>query len=495
MIKKISYIFYFITIFCIFLLTVNVVNMDVLPLKYLYLYYGAMLFLIILMGAIVIFTKKKYLKFISILLNILISAFCIILILYVQKTNSFFDKISKLTETSSYLLIVNKDSKYEKVDDIKSLKTGINITSLESLNFVDDLKEKYKLEIIEYDNILTQTNDLLNDKISVMIINSSVKELLAEQIEDLDNKIRIIDEIAVEIEKEDPNQKENVNKKNNQADGTSFNIYISGIDTYGRISNVSRSDVNIIVTVNKETKKILITTIPRDCYVLLNGTNGPKDKLTHAGMYGINMSVATLEDLLSVDIDYYARINFSSFVKLINAVGGVTIDSEVAFCEYGYCYKKGPNTMNGNKALNYVRSRHPFADGDTTRAKHQEMLIKALIEKITSSTTILTKYGEILDSLSDCLQTSMPEDVIKSIVKEQIDTMPSWTIEMTAVEGRGTMSNHIYSIPGAELYVNIPYLESVNAVHDSIMNFIDGNEEGVIKPIYPNENGEGTQMK
>lgn len=482
-------------IFCVFLLTVNVVNMNVLPLKYLYIYYGAMLFLIILMGSIVIFTKKKYWKFISLILNIIISAFCIILMIYVQKTNAFFDKISKLTETSSYLLIVNKDSKYEKTDDVKGLKTGISITSIESLNFVDDLKEKYKLEVIEYDNILTQTNDLFDNKIDVMIINSGVKEILAEQIEDLDNKIRVIDEIAVEIEVEDPNKKINVNKKNNQADGTSFNIYISGIDTFGRISNVSRSDVNIIVTVNRETKKILITNIPRDCYVLLNGTNGPKDKLTHAGLYGINMSVATLEDLLSIDIDYYARVNFSSFVKLINAVGGVTIDSEVGFCDENYCFKKGPNTLNGNRALAYVRIRHPFADGDTTRAKHQEMLIKALIEKITSSTTILTKYGEILDSLSDCLQTSMPEDVIKSIVKDQIDTMPSWTIELTAVEGKAAMLSRLYSFSGSEFYVDIPYLESVNAVHDSIMNFIDGNEEGLVKPTYPNEDGKGTQMK
>ena len=152
----------------------------------------------------------------------------------------------------------------------------------------------------------------------------------------------------------------------------SFNIFISGIDTYGKISSVSRSDVNMVVTVNPKTKQILMTSIPRDYYVTLHGVKGYKDKLTHASLLGIENSVMTVEDLLDIDINYYIKVNFSSVINVVDSLGGVDVYSEYDFTSIdGYHYSKGYNKVNGEEALSFVRERKAFASGDNQRIKKQ----------------------------------------------------------------------------------------------------------------------------
>lgn len=220
----------------------------------------------------------------------------------------------------------------------------------------------------------------------------------------------------------------------------SFNIYISGIDTYGEISTVSRSDVNIIITVNPRTHTILLTTVPRDYEVKLHGTSDTdlKDKLTHAGLYGIDMSIKTIEDLLNINIDYYVRINFDSTIKFIDAIGGVEVTPDATFYKPKYnCYFQEGVTihLNGGCALTYARERKVYGLGDLHRIENQQDILTAVIEKLTTSKALLTNYTNILASLSDSIETNIPSDYFYRFINQQLDTMPSWTIERNAVEG------------------------------------------------------------
>ena len=235
----------------------------------------------------------------------------------------------------------------------------------------------------------------------------------------------------------------------------SFNIYISGIDTYGEITTVSRSDVNIVVTVNPRTHTVLLTTIPRDYEVQLHGTTGLKDKLTHAGLYGVEMSIKTIEDLLNIDISYYLRINFDSTIKLIDALGGVEITPDATFYKSKYnCYFRAGVTMHldGGCALTYARERKTYEFGDLHRIENQQDILSAVIEKLTTSKTLLTNYVNILASLSDSIETNIPSDQFYRLINMQLDSMPSWTIERNAVEGTEI---HVptYTYPDQNLFV------------------------------------------
>ena len=241
-----------------------------------------------------------------------------------------------------------------------------------------------------------------------------------------------------------------------------FNIYISGNDIYGNIASVSRSDVNIIATVNPNTHKILLTSIPRDFYVQLHGTSGYKDKLTHAGVYGIDMSVKTIEDLLDIDINYYMRVNFTSLIKVVDAIGGVDVVSDYSFrATTGDRFVKGTNHLNGKKALAFSRERKAFSDGDRQRGKNQQKVLTAILNKMLSSTTLITKYTDILDSLGGSFQTNMPASKIYNLVNMQLDKMPSWTFESYNLDGKGS-SSYTYTYPHQKLYVMEPDVNTVN---------------------------------
>ena len=219
-------------------------------------------------------------------------------------------------------------------------------------------------------------------------------QMINESIENFENDVRILDTISIKIES-------NVKVKDADVTKESFNIYISGNDIYGNILSVSRSDVNIIATVNPNTHKILLTTVPRDFYVQLHGTSGYRDKLTHAGVYGIDMSVSTMEDLLDLDINYYMRVNFTSLMKLVDAIGGVDVESDYSFrAASGESFVKGINHMNGKQALAFSRERKAFSDGDRQRGKNQQKVIIAILNKTLSSTTLITSYTDILDFLN-----------------------------------------------------------------------------------------------
>ena len=245
-----------------------------------------------------------------------------------------------------------------------------------------------------------------------------------------------------------------------------FNVYISGIDTSGNISNVSRSDANILATVNTETHEVLLTSIPRDYYVTLH-SYGAKDKLTHSGIYGVNETVKTVEDLLDTDINYYVRVNFTTVIKLVDKLGGIEVYSDYDFSRDGYNFKKGYNHINGAAALVFSRERYSFAEGDNQRVKNQQHVIEAVIKKVLNSTTLLTKYTDILDALKGSFQTNIAQDDISALVKDQINNMSSWSVKTNSLTGTGASSS-TYSMGSTKLYVMVPSSTSVNDAKDKI---------------------------
>jgi len=234
-----------------------------------------------------------------------------------------------------------------------------------------------------------------------------------------------------------------------------FVVYVSGNDTDSNMDKV-RSDVNILAVVNPSTRQVLLVNTPRDFYVDISVAEGQKDKLTHCGNFGIDCSMDTLSDLYDIDVKYFAQVSFNGFINLIDAIDGISVYSEKEFVSWSekIHFDKGTNYVDGKSALEFVRERHAFGDGDAARGRHQMEVIKGVAKKMLSG-ALLTKYGDILDSLGGCFRTNLTQNDMTSLVKEQLKDMGEWTIQSFSVKGTGTKA-YTYSIPNAKAYVILP---------------------------------------
>ena len=382
-------------------------------------------------------------------------------IYYLSSTINFIDNFGNTKkEYDYYYVIVMKDSKYNTISDLK----GKLIGTADEINtdVLDKIKINYEKKIYETNNGLV--NSLYSKKIDAIIISDIGEYLLESEDDSFTKKVRVIK--TIKLPKDDV-----VEKSDKKIVDEPFILYVSGIDTNGAISKVSRSDVNIIITVNPTTRQVLLTSIPRDYYVQLHGTTGVKDKLTHAGIYGINKSITTIEDLLQINIDYYARVNFDTVVNLVDEIGGISIysDQNLSFCNI----KKGYNNVDGKCALRFARERHSYQTGDRHRGENQEEVIKAIISKVQSSSSILTKYSSILNNLKNNFETNASNDVVKEFIKLQMKDMKNWQVESLNLNGYDS-HNYTYSMGSTMLYVMEPDMNTVNKAKDVINMIIEG---------------------
>jgi len=460
--KKINKAVYLLSLLSFVSLTIFTLQLDIVPTKYLIPALACIVFIYIILGLLSFQTKNKILAVILTTIEVLIAIAFVFAGITIDKTNNLITKVSKVkTEENIYYVIVHKDSNDKKLEDINKKEVGTYQVNDENYDKAKaNIYSKVSFKEKEYNDILTITNDLLTRKVDAIILSDFHKEIIEEEIEKFASSIRIIHKEIIELEQE----KQEVEKVTLEEP---FNVLISGIDTRGPINKVSRSDVNIVVSVNPTTHEILLTSIPRDYYVRLHGTSGYKDKLTHAGIYGIDMSVNTISDLLNTKIDYYLRVNFDTVVNLVDAIGGVDVYSDMAFTTKAGNIVEGQNHLDGNLALWYSRERKQFAEGDRKRGKHQEEVITAIINKISTSKVLLTRYSSILDSLKDTFQTSISADMIKNFIKNQLDKMPSWNIVSISVDGTGSY-DYTYSMPGRQLYVMIPDQTTVDKASNAI---------------------------
>ena len=451
-----------------------IVNLSMLPMLYIG---GVVLLLLVLMGLSFALTKSKKEKSKKVVFGKFLSVFLSLVMLIgslsIAKGDSVLGNITGAnTQTHAMSTIVLKDGSIRTVKDLKDKTVGIS-TTLDPENTpkaVEDLNKEVKVKTTEYSDLNTLAQALYDQKVDAIIMNESMRGMLEDDFADFDSKTKVIHQLEIEEKLEDVTKAANVTKE-------TFSIYLSGIDTTGKVSTVSRSDVNMVVTVNPKTKQILLTSIPRDYYVTL-ASKGAKDKLTHAGLYGVNESIKTIENFMGIEINYYARVNFTSLIKMVDALGGITVNSPVAFTTLhgNYSIVKGDNQMDGDKALCYVRERYSLAGGDNDRVRNQQRVLEAMLDKMMSP-AIITNYNSVLNSIQGSFETDMSSNDITSLIKMQLNDMSGWQIMNQQLSGTGNSSSPVYSMPSAKgVYVMIPNQDSITQASNKINQMVKGEK-------------------
>lgn len=442
------------------------IKTDILPFKYLSIF--ILISSIVLIFAILteFILKNKILKIISIIFSLMFIALYIFTYKYISKTDKFINGLFGNEQIEKYYVAVLNDSNYEDINDLENFKIGTYYHNEDSYKSAfKSINELINFEEVKYDNLFKICEALSNQEIDAILISDGNKNII-EEINELDHiKLKYIYDFSIK-------SKLNIESKDIDVTKNPFIVYITGIDTYNDISNVSRSDVNIIVTVNPKTKEILLVTIPRDYYVQLHGTTGIRDKLTHAGLYGVDMSVSTIEDLLDLDINYYIRLNFSTLINAIDAIGGIDIYSEFDFNTYGYQFYQGYNHVNGEYALAFSRERKSIG-GDRIRGQNQMRVIEAIINKISTSRVLVNNYLGILKSLEGTFQTNIEVNRIYDLVKMQLASMPKWKIYTYSLDGYDSQ-DYTYSMD-IMTFVMEPDYNTVDEAKTKIKELLEKN--------------------
>lgn len=354
---------------------------------------------------------------------------------YLADTLNFLGDITAIREvTEDYHVVVKADFVGEDVSGISGQTVGTYMDN--DLNYSEAkamLQKEVNVEYAYEDGISTLLEKLYSGEYPAILISAASYEGLKGEHSELETDTRILYTLKVPVETEDKTSAVDVTKE-------PFNVYISGIDVEGDISTVSRTDVNMIATVNPVTHEVLLTSIPRDYYVNLP-SKGAKDKLTHSGLYGIQETIGAVEDIMGIDINYYVRVNYTTVVKLVDAIGGIQVDSPYEFTTSGmqslngHHFVKGINNLDGRAALAFCRERHSFVNGDMQRNENQQLVMEGILRKAMSSTTILTSYTSILDAVRGNMETNMSPDQMSAIIKMQLDGMPGWDIQKQSIKG------------------------------------------------------------
>ena len=461
-----------------------VLYINILPFKYLAIFTGVLVLLNLIIRFFLTKSKvrKKTRKFFSTLAFLLSIIFLAATFLIFKTFGVLADMTQDFTEYTYYVMVLN-DSNYNDLKDIDNKEIGYyNDNSEITKKALSALREKITIKDKQYGNIDSLGGELLSSDTPSILLEESQKSKLDNSgmtggsalVKGFSEKTKVLHKFKVKIK----NPKSDINVTKDV-----FNVYISGMDEYGEVINASRSDVNIVATINPKTKQILLTNIPRDYYVQLHDTTGLKDKMTHAGIYGIDTSAQTAADLLGIKIDYYVKVNFSSLVNIVDALGGVEVYSEYDFQSWnGYNFSKGYNRVGGEEALAFVRERKAFNDGDNQRGKNQQALIEAVFRKCTSP-SIITKYNSLLNSLDDSMITNMPMKSITKLAKMQLKEGSKWIITSNSLTGTGG-SYYTYTYPYQALYVTVPDEESVELAKSMIKKV---SEDEVLAASYDEE--------
>ena len=401
--------------------------------------------------------------------------------------NTVTEQAAKSKNTVS--LIVMAESTKEDVQDINGSKIGVltNINkegTKKSLNDISKQNIGYSTE--KFDNVPAMLQALYEGQVDAIILNeayhSNVSEI--ENYENFNNETKVIHQ-TVYYTKE-------ANNSLAVSDITSkpFTILITGNDSFGALDEVSRSDVNMIVTINPLTSTILMTSIPRDAFVTevcddYACNYGVEDKLTHTGIYGADTTKDTLENLLDIDINYIFRVNFSSMIDIVDALGGIDIDVAEGMAVSRFYsdstlegVHEGQNHLNGKRALAYSRERKAYLDGDVQRARNQQQVLQAMFKK-ASSPEIITKYSNILKAVGKAFDTNMTTKEITSFIKYQLQASPSWKFEQYVLKGENTLK--VSPELGMEVSAVELYAYSIQTASEKIQAVLDGNSSDTIE--------------
>lgn len=463
------------------LFLLKIFKLDILPFKYLFMI-NIILILLVLYDFTSQFTKSHILgKLISVMLS------CLILFTYLfaAKFDSVLDKLGAANvEIDIVDVCVLSNDKAQNLNDAANYKFAINSTasnanintSIESIS-----SETGKtIKPTEYTNWSNLVNALYDNKnVQAIVINHSMMSIISQEFPDFEDSIKIIK--TYEYKEKVELDASNVNVKRDP-----FIIYVSGISSDDgedtKLASKALSDVNILAVINPETKQVLLVTTPRDSYIKISNSSGVTgyDKLAHAGSYGVDKSIEALENLYGINIDYYVKINFAGSQAVIDALGGITIESEIEFTNgweaapVSYHFVQGANECDGEKAIAFARERKAFAAGDFQRGRNQTAVIKGIIQKATSP-AILTRYSAVMDTVSDMFLTNIPSSAISDLVKLQLSNSTPWNIQTYSISGKTDEYRHleVSNVYGASIV--LPYKEDISTA-TKLMNKVIAGE-------------------
>lgn len=459
------------------LLIFNISRSDFLPAKYFYPLVGIIIILALLFLRLTFRRKTK--APVHIVIDILSLVFLVVSVfgnLKLGDTIAFLDKNLNGAEyqTITYNVLTGVDSKYSTASDL----AGTTITAppdfvLSEDELITEVQNQLNAKLVFDENIEAVTNLPITTPDSLAMLGESIYNSIVESGTDYSSKTKIIATIKINkrIEKESDNG--NLASK-------PFLIFLSGIDTReDGMPYTSLSDVNMAIAVNPKTAQILLVTVPRDYYVQIPGTTGLKDKLTHAGaLGGVGLSEATVAELLGVKFDDYIRVNFNFLVGLVDAVGGINLYSDdrdpfTCWTDSGCYFTPGDNYVYGRCALAFARERRHYLNGDIQRAANQQQVIEKVFDKLSTS-TLLTKYSEILDSLNGTFETSLTSSDISSLVRYQLDSFPHWKIHSYTLNGTFG-KDYTYSYPSEANDVIYPDASTIAKAKELIQEVLNEN--------------------
>lgn len=474
---------------------------DILPNKHLFLLFGIFVLVDVLIGFLLFLPFKTIrgkkiplFQIIGYVLSLAVLIGSLYISAFVVKVNQTLSAItSQSTITAIVDVYVPADSPAKTIDDAKNYTFAVtdsyDWTNTQKAIAAIEAKLGCKLNTVTYPSVLAMIEALYSEKADALLLNSAYLSILNDAgiYTDFGTRTRVLFQFSVEEvvspKPTTPSESETTGTTSTEPSETSpdkkneiapFVIYLSGIDSYAQYLTTSLSDVNVVAVVNPQTKQILLVNTPRDYYVANPAGGGAKDKLTHCGIYGINCSMEALENLYNEDITYHARINFTGFETLVDAIGGVTVYSELAYTTHhgGFPIQVGDNHLNGIQAVCFARERYALTHGDNDRGQNHMKLITAIINKMSTS-TLLANYAEILDSLQGMFTTDLPQENIRQLVKTQLSDSASWTIHTYAVNGTDAM-DETYSMPGMDLCVTYPDQPSIDLASQLIDRVMAG---------------------
>lgn len=406
-------------------------------------------------------------RILGILLSVIL-AFCSF---GMQFVDSLLGDMTYTAEIRSDIsLIVMEDSTLQEVSDLTSEHT-LGLERVMTVECTEYMLEEMADQVAsepqqkEYKNLSAEVDGLYNDEADVIILNEAYRDLVLDDKENFNEETRVIFSISYSEEQKNISRKIDVSSD-------PFLVMITGIDTYGDIDTVSRSDVNILAAVNPVTGRILLVSIPRDYYVpiiagnqSIAGQSGSMDKLTHSGLFGAECTVRTVENLFDAQINYYVKVNFTGVVDIVDAIGGITVQSDYAFDEF----QVGENECNGEQALSFARNRYAFEDGDRQRGKNQMKVIEGIVNKI-SSFSMDYDYAKLVNTVRGNVEMNFSDQEIKQLIQLQVTKRPPWSVESTSVTGSdGNDYSYFY---GSNLYVMYPDENSVEAAKEKIQSVL-----------------------
>lgn len=410
---------------------------------------------------------------------------------YISKTGSLLTNITNVTKhaKNTVSVVVKQSSDIKNKSQLNGLSVG-TLRTIGTQGSSKALKELSKDGIVmnqnEYDSLSAMLEAFYNGEVDSIIINESSRSQILdmESYADFDNNTKVVYQTSYKVE--------NTDKANAVTDITSkpFNVLISGSDTRGGFDENGRSDVIMVATVNPKTSTILLTSVPRDFYVTTacdaadGCMQGALDKITHTGIHGTNTTKRTVEQLLGIEINYTFKVGFDAVTELVDAVGGVDVTVAPGYavdhfaCMYNLSVHEGVNHLNGEQALAFARERYAYTEGDRQRTKNQQLVLMAIVDKITSP-SIVQNYSSIMDAMSNTFSTTMSSSEISDLIKYQINNNPKWKIEQYMVDGTG--DTLMCAELGDAASVMVPDQSTVKMAKDKINAVLVGKSADDVK--------------